>query len=419
MSDSSAPGGGVVPLRRNRDFVLFWGGQVVSTAGSRATQIAYPLLALSLTGSAARAGVVGFANTLPFLIWFLPAGALVDRWNRKRVMLACDVFRFAAVGSIAGALVMDQMTLTHLIAVAFLEGSCLVFFELAEAAALPHIVPERQLTSAVAQNEARQQAADLTGQPIGGALFELGRSFPFVFDGLSYLVSFFTLLAIEPDFQDGTAGEPDRSGRPGKPSILGEIGEGLRFLFRQPFLRTCSGLAAVLNFTLSALVLAVVVRLQELGHGGATTGLVLAAFSVGALLGVAAAPTIHRWLPPRAIVVSSISLVAAAWALVAAAPNPITMALALAAGSAALPWFQVLQARFRYALTPDALQGRVVAAFRVLGWGAIPLGAASSGLALEAYGAVPTIAGLACIVAALALVSSTLDGLHIAPLDDD
>jgi MFS family permease len=100
----------VRPLWRNRDFLLLWSGQAISTVGTRISSLAYPLLVLAVTGSPAQAGLVGFAQTLPFLVWYLPAGALVDRWNRKWVMLVADAGRAAALGSVAGALVLDRLT---------------------------------------------------------------------------------------------------------------------------------------------------------------------------------------------------------------------------------------------------------------------------------------------------------------------
>jgi MFS family permease len=111
------------PLWRNRDFTILWSGQVISTVGTRVSSLAYPLLVLSLTGSPAKAGVVGFAQTLPFLVWFLPAGGLVDRWNRKRVMLLSDAVRGLALGSIALGLASHWLTLTQLVVVAFVQGT--------------------------------------------------------------------------------------------------------------------------------------------------------------------------------------------------------------------------------------------------------------------------------------------------------
>jgi MFS family permease len=93
-----------VPLRRNRDFLLFQAGQLLSDAGTQMTSIAYPLLVLAVTGSAAKAGVVAFARTLPWVLFTLPAGVAADRWNRRRLTIAADGVRVLAVGGLAAAI---------------------------------------------------------------------------------------------------------------------------------------------------------------------------------------------------------------------------------------------------------------------------------------------------------------------------
>lgn len=188
MSSSNCQNNPTVPLWRNRDFLLLWTGQVVSTIGARVSGIAYPLIVLAISGSAAQAGLVSAAQTAPFLIWFLPAGALVDRWPRKRIMLAADAGRAVALASVAVAVLLGQIMIGYLIVVAFVEGTLYVFFLLAETAALPHVVPKPQLPTAVAQNQARDQGAGLIGQPLGGILFGLGHAVPFAADAVSYLV---------------------------------------------------------------------------------------------------------------------------------------------------------------------------------------------------------------------------------------
>src|ERR1700730_15056764 len=86
-----------VSLWRNRDFLLLWGGQVVSAIGSQVSLLAFPWLILAITGSPAQAGVIAAIRTLPYILFGLPAGALVDRWNRKQVMILCDVGRALAL----------------------------------------------------------------------------------------------------------------------------------------------------------------------------------------------------------------------------------------------------------------------------------------------------------------------------------
>src|SRR5919202_4522005 len=113
---------GPVALRKNRDFVLLWSGQAVSELGSRAAWLAYPLLVLALTHSPAKAGIVTFVNRFPFFLFSLPAGALVDRWNRKRIMLVCDAGRLIGAASIAFALLIGRGSFIHVVVVAALEG---------------------------------------------------------------------------------------------------------------------------------------------------------------------------------------------------------------------------------------------------------------------------------------------------------
>ena len=212
----------LVPLRRNRDFLLLWSGQVVSTVGSEVSQLAYPLLVLALTHSARDAGIVGFARALPFLLLYLPAGAFVDRWDRKRVMLAADAGRALALGSVAVWLAFGRPPLTWLALTSFVEGSLFVFFQLSESAALPQVVPREQLSQAIAQNQARQQGAGLVGSPLGGALFGISRLVPFAADAVSYAVSFVSLLFVRPAFQ-GERSPEDRN-------LRSDVLVGLRWL---------------------------------------------------------------------------------------------------------------------------------------------------------------------------------------------
>jgi MFS family permease len=395
------------PLWRNRDFLLLWSGQVVSTLGTRISAIAYPLLVLALTGSPAQAGLVGFAQALPFLVWFLPAGALVDRWSRKRVMLVADAGRGLALGSVAVALFADRITVAHLMVVAFVEGTFYVFFQLAEGAALPHVVPRAQLPTAVAQNQARDQGADLAGQPIGGLLFGLGHVVPFAVDAVSYLVSFVAMLPIRRELEERRA-HPRRH-------LLAEVAEGVRFLWRQRLLRALVGLAAVSNLGFNALSLALIVRAQDLGATPAAIGLMMGAIGVGALIGAVVAPAVQRRVPANVVVIGSLWLWTAQAGLLAVAPNVLTLGVAMVVGGLGGPVFNVVGAAYRYALVPDRLQGRVTSVAKMIAWGTIPVGILGSGVALEKLGAVPTIVGLAGVALVAALAATVLPTVRQAP----
>ena len=129
--------------------------------GSHTSKIAYPLLVLAMTGSPAKAGIAGFAAMLGYLLFPLLAGGVANRHDRKRILIACDAIRLAAVGSIAVAGWVAHITYVQVLVAGFLEGAATVFFGVAQRAALPMLVHPSQRSVAVGQNEARQNAAQL------------------------------------------------------------------------------------------------------------------------------------------------------------------------------------------------------------------------------------------------------------------
>jgi len=375
--------------------------------GTRVTGIAYPLLVLDLTQSPAKAGLVGFAQSLPFMLFYLPAGALVDRWNRKRVMLVTEAGRAVALGSIAVTLALGSTPFAQIVVVAFVEGSLFVFFRLSESSALPHVVAREQLPAAIAQNQAREQGADLAGQPLGGVLFAVGRAVPFLFDAVSYAVSFVSLLFIRRSFQEER--EP-RSTR-----LLAEIKEGVSWLWNQTFLRVTVLLVTVTNFVWSAVYLALIVRAQDLGASPGLIGLMLAFGGVGALLGSLVAPWLQRRIHPKVVVIASLWMWAITAPVLALVPNVFAIGVVWAVTTIAGPVFNVCVASYRYALVEDRLLARVQSAALVVAWGAIPLGQLTAGVLLESSGAVATIFALAGLNLVAALLATLARSIRNAP----
>src|SRR5215469_8969633 len=161
-----------VPLWKQRNFMLLWGGQLVSWLGTEVSSIALPLVVLALTGSTAQAGIVAAIRGLVYVIWALPAGALLDRWNRKTVMLVANLGSGLAMGSIATGLATHHITITILYSACAVEGSCFVFANLARFASFRKIVPEEQFAAATAQSESASHLALFVGPPLGGFLFQ-------------------------------------------------------------------------------------------------------------------------------------------------------------------------------------------------------------------------------------------------------
>jgi predicted MFS family arabinose efflux permease len=395
------------PLHRNRNFVLLWTGQAISTIGTRVTALAFPLLVLAETGSPAQAGVVGFAQTIPFLLLYLPAGAYIDRLDRKRVMIVADSIRALAFGTLVVALALDKFSLALVIAVSLVEGSLFVFFQLAEGAALPQVVPREQLPAAMAQNQARIQGADLVGTPLGGFLFGLGRAVPFLFDAVSYLLSALSLLFIRVPFQETRERAQTR--------LRQEIAEGVRWLWAERFLRTVVLLAAGSNFAFNALTLVLIVRAKELGASPALVGAMFVFVGIAAIAGALAAPSMQRRVAPSVVVIGSLWV----WALLSCAlvfpTKPLVLGAVLGVTAFFGPVFNVVVGSYAYALTPDRLLGRVQSAARAVAYGAIPLGALCGGLFVDWFGGRGALLALGSVMIAVAVAATWSRDIRHAP----
>lgn len=395
------------PLWRNRDFMLLWSGQVVSTVGMRITTLAYPLLVLAITGSPFQAGLVGFAQTLPFLLLYLPAGALVDRWDRKRVMLTADATRAVLLGLVALAIAADKATVAALLVIVFVDGACFVFFQLAESAALPHIVPRPQLPTAIAQNQARELGAELAGRPLGGALFAVSHMLPFAVNFLSYALGFLTMLFVRPGLQERHGTE--------RRGLRAEIAEGLVWLWRQHLMRALVALTGAVNLVLAALTLVLIVRAQQLGASSSLIGMMLAVPGVAAIAGAFMAPWLQRHVPPRLVLIGSVWLWACGMVVLVWVPSPLLLGVVVAVTALPEPAFNVVVTSYRYALAPDRLQARTVSAARLITWGSVPLASLAAGAMLQVIGARGTLAAYAVFMIALAAVVTAVRTIRRAP----
>jgi len=274
---STEPAASLVPLRKNRDFVLLQVGQTLSTIGSESTGIAYPLLVLAITHSPVQAGVVGFARIVPWALFGFLAGAAVDRLRRKRMMIVSDVVRIAAVASIVVAIAVERISFAQIAIVAFIEGTMFVFFNVAEIGALRSVVPGRQLPAAAAAEQARYSTVTLVAPPLGGLLFGLGRALPFLVDAVSYVFSLVSLLAIRTPFQE----EREQEQVP----LRAQLAEGFRWLWGQPFLRTCALLFTWVNLFFEGIFLVLIVVGRRQGLSGAHIGALIAALGLSSLAG--------------------------------------------------------------------------------------------------------------------------------------
>ncbi len=404
---------GPVPLRRNRDFQLLWGGQAVSLLGSQISKIAYPLLVLAMTGSPAKAGIAGFAAMLGYLLFPLPAGGLADRHDRKRIMIGCDAIRLAAVGSIAVAGWAAHITYVQVLVAGFVEGTASVFFGLAQRAALPMIVHPSQRSVAVGQNEARQNAAQLAGPALGGALFGLSWAAPFAADALSYLASLATLPFIRARMQ-ASRHEPappaaSAASAPRAPGGLrAELGEGLAWTWRQPFLRYSAFFAASVNILLQVLTLGLIVLARRDGAPSAQIGIIVGCMGAGGLAGAFAAPWFQRRIPAGVTITACMWTWAILLALIVLVRVPLWLCPVVALIGFAGPCWNVSVQTYRMRITPNELLGRTSSIALQIGWGVIPLGSLLAGFLLEALSPSATMTVVAAGMAVTAVAATVL-----------
>jgi MFS family permease len=388
----------LTPLRRNRDFVLFQIGQLLSAVGTSTALIAYPLLTLAVTHSPARAGVVSFAQFLPIVLFSLASGVVGDRVDRKRLMIGADIVRAVAVGGLVAAILLHRLAFWQIVLVSFVEGTGGVFFGAGRSGVFKSVVPTAQLAAAASTEEARLSIVRLVGPPAGGALFGLGRAVPFLVDALSYAFSTLSLLAMRTPFQE----RRERADT----HVFAEALEGLRFVWANPFLRLTTLMLMLGTFSAGGVQLAVVVLAKQHGVSGAGVGGLVALVGATTLLGATASPLVRRVLSPRAILLSEF------WASLALVSFLVRPSVYVLAGAFAFQafFFANTDAAVRaywYAVTPDRLIARVPSAMGNVMVLVTPLGPLAAGLLIESVSPRAAIA-LFLGVVLVAAVSGTL-----------
>jgi MFS family permease len=383
----------------NRDFRLLWIGQSLSGLGAQVSSVAYPLLVLATTGSAAKAGLVALVSNAPFVLLQLPAGAYVDRWNRRAVMLAADLGRALALGSIALALSLGRLTFAQLLIVAAVEGSLFVLFRLAEGAALRQVVSSERLPDAIALNQARGYGASLAGQPLGGWLYGVGALLPFAADAVSYLASLVTVAAIRTPLPAPPATAKRHLGR--------EIASGLRAAWRNRFLRTTALLSTGSDFVINGLFLVFVVIAVQHGSSATGVGVMLALGGAGGLLGALAAPALSRRIRSvRLVVAGSVWSGVPLVALAAFTAQPILLGVLLGLVLCVWPLYNAVVVARWMAEVPDELMGRVQAGVALIGWAPVPLAPWIGGLMIERIGGTRTVLSFAALMLVIALAAT-------------
>lgn len=398
------------------DFRRLWLASAVSNLGDGVRLIALPLLAAAVTRDPAVVAGVSVAAELPWLLVSLLAGALADRVDRRRLMVVVQLLRTGLVVLLAATVLADWSSVVVLYCFVFLLGIGEVLFDAAAPTILPRIVPKEQLTRGNARLFGVELGAnEFVGPPLGGFLYRLGPAVPFVLDALSFAVSALLLSRMRGTFRPERAPDADSSAG----GLLREVGEGFRWLWRSPVIRTLSIVVTFMNlarsmtmaiFVLYALEL---LRLTEIGFG-----VLSSAVAVGAVAASWAAERIRRSMTGLCLVAAVLGHGLTTLAM-GVTSNPWLAGLSSAAfGFATMTW-SVLTASVRQTVVPDQLLGRISSVHRFLSWGSLPLGSLLGGLLAASFGLrVPFVAGgLAVVLVALVTVRTLLS--VTTPLGDE
>jgi predicted MFS family arabinose efflux permease len=352
-----------------RDFWLYFSGQLVSQVGSSFTLFALPLLVFKLTHSATNLALTTASNFVPYLLFGLVLGALVDRVDRKRMMLLTDVGRAAVIAVLPVLALSGTLRVGDIYAVAFVQSTLGILFNCGEFAAIPSLVGRDDLVAANGRITATNSAGQILGPILAGVLVTfMSPADLLFFDAASFLLSAVSLAAIRRGFN---ATDRPTDANAGVIGLLRDVRAGLRYVWSNPVLRSISLMMALINFVAS------------------TENSQLVLFAAGAagvvVVSVAAAPIRRRLnfavTALGALVISGLTVTA--MALIGSYPAALVL---WAASSGFGLLLNINTNSLRQAIVPDEMYGRVVSIAQVLAWSAIPLGALAGAAAIQLSG---------------------------------
>lgn len=357
-----------------RAFSLLWGASGLSNLADGIGLTAAPLLAASLTRDPLLISGLTISQRLPWFLFTLISGALVDRLDRRRVMTAANFLRFALLGSLALVVLFNRASLAILYLIFFLLGTIETLFDNAALAILPAIVDEHQLEEANGRLFATSSLAnELVGPPLGSFLFSTLRAVSFSAASLAYGFSALFIQRIRGRYTADVVHNQ---------KLIGEIQEGWRWFWRHRLLRTLGFFAAAFNFVSSATMSVFVLYAQDnLGVGEAAYGLILSLGAVGGILASIFTKRLSERFGPGRILFADAFTSGLAFILIGLIPIPAIVGLMFALISMSSMFGNVIIISLRQAIIPDPLLGRVASAYRLVVLGALPLGAIFGGLA--------------------------------------
>ena len=359
-----------------------WTASAISNLGDGVSLTAGPLLAAALTRDPVLVAGVAFAQRVPWLLFPLLSGALVDRLDRRRVMGYVDVARTALIGTLGVAVLSGEAGLPLMYAIFFLMGTLETLFDNASQAIIPAVVARDRLERANSRLYAAELVSNqLAGPPLGGFLFSVAVAVPFLLDAGTFGAAAALILALRGKFR------PPRPEDAPPTTLVGEIGEGIRWLWNHRLIRTLAIMLGVFNITFAATDAIYVLFAQEvLGLGSFGYGVLVTSGAVGGLIGSLIADRIIARLGSGRALQASVLISSVVLAAIALSESAfVVWAMFLLVGITVVVW-NVITVSFRQAVVPEGIFGRVNSVYRLLGWGGMSVGALLGGLLARSFG---------------------------------
>jgi MFS family permease len=383
----------LAPPRLGASFWRLFASSSLSNVADGIMHAALPLLAATLTRDPVAVATLGAVAFVPWLLFAIPAGTLVDRVNRRTAMATANAFRAVTIGVLAVSVVTDHASLPALYLVAFLLGSAETVYDSAARAMLTGVVSRTQIERGNSLLSTAESVGNIfLGAPVGAWLFAVAVALPLWANGAAWLFAALLALTVAGQF---------RPVRETPASVREDMVEGLRWLSHHHLLRelmAITGVGAMVH-TLPQGIL-VLYALQNLGLDERGFGLALAIAGVGAILGALVSPTVTRLLGRTNAMGAAQTVSALAVLLMAFWQHPVGGPVLYAVSAGAISMFNVQVMSVRQALIPEHLFGRVQGAYRTVIWGGIPLGMLGGGalgawLGLAAVFAISGLVGIA------------------------
>lgn len=377
------------------NFWKFWLGQTVSSLGSTFTIFVLPLIIFKLTNSAMNVALATGVTFLPYLFFGLIIGTYVDRLNRKRLMIFCDMVRVVLLATIGLLLINNVSVVWPLYVVMFINSTVTIGFTSAQMAAIPNLIDRTRLVQANAYLQGSYSAMTVIGPSIAAIVLSFIPIHTLLFvDSASFLISAISLFSIKASF-DPQERQPPRS-------ILKEMQEGLAYVFDHPILRNISLMTALLVFVVSSVNAQVIVfAKQQLGANDTQTGFFFTFGGIGMLIASMLAGYLKKKLSTGSLLLTVAALKGVCILLLGMMTSyPLALLLwSVSEGMSLL--FSINATSLRQTIVPGHLLGRVMSISQIISWSAIPVGTFIGGVAIEQWanvGVVYTVIGFLHVI---------------------